>query len=179
MNATRVHQVPELEALLPPSIAGRPLSRWSVRGRCWLELTISRPPADLDAFVAGFETPNDQHKIDLTNLTYGVAGRSDTSKDPPYFVFGAARPQDRDETSVAVALLFGGSSFNDITAADDLANYQEQTIAGKQVYVGSADMLAQTEHQRGRPFLYQNDDYMFLVITNDDAWAADAIRQLP
>ena len=55
----------------------------------------------------------------------------------------------------------------------------QATIAGKQVYVGTADMLAQDTHQRGRPYLYQTDRYVFLVITDDDAWAAGAIGQLP
>ena len=40
-------------------------------------------------------------------------------------------------------------------------------------------MLVQDEHQHGRPYLYQTDAYMFLLITDDDSWATDAIGQLP
>ena len=29
------------------------------------------------------------------------------------------------------------------------------------------------------PYLYQTDDAMFMVITDDEAWAKDAIAQLP
>ena len=55
----------------------------------------------------------------------------------------------------------------------------QKTIAAKQVYVGTLDMLTQDTHQRGRPFLYQNDQYMFVVVTDDDEWAADAIASSP
>ena len=40
-------------------------------------------------------------------------------------------------------------------------------------------MLDQTEHIRGRPYLYQTDDAMYLVVTDDDKWALEAIKQLP
>jgi hypothetical protein len=110
---------------------------------------------------------------------YGVAGRSDTKSDPPFFVFAAVRPANDDEVQLALLLLFGGARFHDVALASLLAYYKSETIGGKQVYVGTPDMLDQDTHQRGRPFLYQNDQYMFLVITDDDAWAADAIAQLP
>ena len=136
-------------------------------------------PASIDPFVAQFKTSSNPNPIDDTNLVYGVAGRSDTKTDPPYFVYAAARPANNDEIDLVLYLLFGGARFHDIAAASDLTHYQAQTIAGKQVYVGTADMLAQDTHQRGRPYLYQSDQYVFLVITNDDAWAAGAIDQLP
>jgi hypothetical protein len=179
-NPTLLHGAPELEALLPVSVAGRSLARWSVRGRCWVKLTVNRSPSEVDELLAQYETPNDPRRIDLATLSYGVAGRSDTKADPPFFVFGAARPQDQDEVRVALDLMFGSVGFHDLGKLEDLtANFQERTMGGKRVYVGTVDMLNQDEHQRGRPFLYQTDDYMFLVITDDDGWAADAIGQLP
>lgn len=129
--------------------------------------------------LAEFQNLNDPPKIDVTNLAYGVAGRSDTETDPPFFVYGATRPLAEDEIALALYLLFGGAGFHDPATASDLSRYTDQTIEGKQVYVGTADMLDQSEHQRGRPYLYQTDDYMFLLVTDDDAWATDAIRQLP
>jgi len=172
------HQAPEIEKVLPASVAGRDLTRWSVRGRCWLELAITSP-ADIAPFVARFRTPTNPSPANDTDLVYGVAGRSNLSTDPPFFVYGAVRPTDEAELTLVLALLFGGGRFLDIADASDLSRYQEQTIAGKQVYVGTLGMLSQDIHQRGRPFLYQNDQYLFLVITDDDAWAAAAIGQLP
>ena len=40
-------------------------------------------------------------------------------------------------------------------------------------------MVDQDVHQRGRPYFYETEDYLFLVLTDDDAWATDAIGQLP
>jgi len=172
------HQAPDIEAVLPPSVAGRSLARWSLRDRCWLEVALTTS-ADIDSFVAQAETPDDPNRIDLANLAYGVAGRSDTKVDPPFFVYGISRPFADDEVALALYLLFGGAGFHDIEAAMHFSTYEQRTIAGKEVYVGTADMLDQGEHQRGRPYLYQNDHDVFLVITDDDAWAADAIGQLP
>jgi hypothetical protein len=174
-NATLLHQVPELEAVLPASVAGRQLARWSVRGRCWIEIAFNLPPAEIDAMIA--ELKASSHSGDLSHLMYGVAGRS-VLTDPPFFVFGAGRGT-QDEVEATLALMFGLTGFTDVKNAPDLSLYEERTIAGKTVYVGRADMIRQSEHQRGRPYLYQTDEYMFLVITDDEAWAEDAIRQLP
>jgi hypothetical protein len=54
-----------------------------------------------------------------------------------------------------------------------------RTIAGKTVHVGSADMVEQVDHQRGIPYLYQGDGYVFLVLTDDPAWAEEALAALP
>ena len=40
-------------------------------------------------------------------------------------------------------------------------------------------MLLQSEDQRGTPYLYQNDEAMFIVIADDEAWAEEAIGGLP
>ena len=172
------HQAPEIEAVLPATVAGRALTRWSVRGRCWPELLFNTPAA-IDAFVAEYTTPGNPNPIDGTNLVYGVAGRLDTKSDPPFFVYAAVLPANDDEVALALTLLRGGAGFHDVSGASDQTRYQQKTIAGKDVYVGSLDMLDQDTHQRGRPFLYANNEYMFLVITDDDTWAADAIEQLP
>ena len=129
--------------------------------------------------MAAATTPNNPNPIDSTQLVHGVAGRSDKKSDPPFFVFAAVRPANDDEVQLVLLLLFGGARFHDIAGASLLSFYQQATIAGKEVYVGTLDMLDQDTHQRGRPYLYENDQYMFLVITDDDAWAADAIAQLP
>jgi hypothetical protein len=149
-----------------------------LRGRCWPEFLLTAKAGGVDSFVKTFETPGGA-PIDLDNLAYGVAGRSDTSTDPPYFVWVATRPLDEDEIGLALYLLLGGAGYHDVAAGIDLDNYEEQTVAGKDVRIGTEDMLPQNEHQRGRPYLYQTEDHMFVVVTDDDAWAADAIGQLP
>jgi hypothetical protein len=177
-DAASNHQAPEIEAVLPSSVAGRSLAKWSLRGRCWLEVAFNES-ATIDALLAAAETPDDPKRIDVANLAYAVAGRSNTSSDPPFFVYATARPQDEDEIALALYLFFGGALFHDPEAASNTSLYETRTIAGRQVYVGTTDMLDQTEHQRGRPYLYETDQYLFLVITDEDAWAADAIEQLP
>jgi len=171
------HQAPEIEGILPSIVAGRPLTRWSARGRCWLVVEAS-DATKIDLFTAQFKTTSNPNPIDDTNLVYGVAGRS-IDADPPFFVFAAVRPANSDEIDFVLYLLFNGAGFHDIAGASDLTHYQAQTIAGKQVYVGTADMLTQDTHQRGQPYLYQTDQYLFLIITDQNAWASDAIGQLP
>jgi hypothetical protein len=171
------HQAREIEALLPTTVAGRKLTVWSVRGRCWL-IMAGIPSTVIDELLASVDQAADP-PFDLDHLTHGIAGRSDTKNDPPYFVFAAARTYNADEIDIATFLMFGGAMFKGASAALNLALYDEQTIAGHDVWVGTEDMLEQSTHQRGRPYLYQTETTMFLVITDDEAWAADAIRQLP
>ena len=148
-------------------------------GRCFVESAFKLPDAEIDDLIADLEsTPDDPDAVDLSHLMYGVAGRSALT-DPPYFVFGVSRPQKDAEIEAAMFLLFGLARFDDYKTAADLSRYERRRIAERDVYVGREDMLGQTEHQQGRPYLYQTDEYMFLVITEDDAWAEDAIRQLP
>lgn len=177
-SAVLFHQAPELEAMLPASVQARRLTRWSVRGRCWPELALEGGPVAVDDFVEQLET-RDGAPINLDNLAYAVGGRSDTSTDPPYFVWVANRPLDEDEINLTLVLLFGGAGYHDVAAGIDPQNYEQRKIAGKEVHVGTEDMLSQNDHQRGRPYFYETEDQMFLLITDDDAWAADAIGQLP
>jgi hypothetical protein len=170
------HQAPEIEALLPGIVAGRALSRWSVRGECWLELVVD--PGAREELISQATTPANPDPVDPLQLVYGVAGRSDTSTDPPYFVFVAFRPEQPDAI-LPLLLLLGSAGYTDIAAGMDLQNYRQETIGGKQVHTGTPAMISQNSHQRGRPYLYQTETHMFIVITDDDAWAADAMAQLP
>jgi hypothetical protein len=176
---TRLHQAAELEALLPATVSGRSLAKWSLRGRCWLQAVVNRPAADIDADMAALDAEDKSSTIDLDHLALGVAGRSDTHNDPPYFVYGATRPHTNEEVGLALFLLFGGAQYHDLAHVADLSGFEERTLAGKVVYVGKDERLEQSDHQRGRPSAYQTDEYMFLVITDDEAWASDAISQLP
>jgi hypothetical protein len=179
--SVKLHQAPTLEAQLPATIAGRTLSRWSVRGRCALELLLSGTPRSVDELLLEAETPGTP-ALDIDAVQYAIAGRSDVANHPPYFVFAAARPDDEDEIGLNLFVLLGGGSFVDpaaVGAAAELDGFEDAGIPGKDVFVGSADLLKQTEHQRGRPYLYQTDDAMFLVVTDDEAWAAEAFSKLP
>lgn len=173
-DPTELHQAPDLEAQLPDAVAGRTLSRWSIQGRCALDLVFGEIPGAVDGLLSGSDTP-----IDLEHINYAVAGRSDTAKDPPYFVNAASRPLDENEIQLNLALLLGGGGFEDIAAAFELEGFNARAIGGKEVFVGTPQMLNQNQHQRGRPYLYQTDDTMFLVITDDDAWAREALGKLP
>ena len=172
-----LHEAPELEAMLPSKIQKRSMARWSVAGRCWF--SIAGWPADrVESDLAKLDDPSDG-PIDINALTYAVAGRADTKRDPPFFVFAANRSDHEDEITVALALMLGGAGYNDVQLGADLGLYEQRTIAGHEAYVGTPLMIRQDDHQRGSPYLYQTDTTMFIVITDDDAWAEDAIRQLP
>ena len=169
------HGAPELEAMLPTTVATRDLATWSVGGRCWLEVVI-----DDDAAIESLMTElGGSSAIDLSHLAQAVAGRSTTGGDPPYFVLATNRPTDERELRMSVAMFLLGAGFTDIDASSDLRSYDQRTIADKQVFVGTPDMLVQSEHQRGTPYLYQNDAAMFIVITDDPSWAEEAIAALP
>jgi hypothetical protein len=165
--------------MLPEAVQGRSLARWSVAGRCLIEISFALPDDQIDAMIGKLEAGTDAQRVDVSHLTYAVAGRSDTKADPPYFVFAVGRPTKDSEIEAAMTLLFGLIGFTDIQNAPDLTRYQKRSIADHTVYVGDAGMLRQDEHQRGRPYLYQTDDDLFLIVTDDDAWAEDAISQLP
>jgi len=171
-SAVVSHQAPEVEELLPEEVAGRQLSRWSVVGRCWLEMSINDDAA-IESLLAGVVG------LDLDHLRYAVAGRSDTTRDPPYFVFAAARPESPDEADLAAFLILGAAGFDDPLSAMALDGFEPRTIDGKTVFVGSSSMLTQSEHQRGNPYLYQTDEYLFALITDDESWALEALLRLP
>jgi hypothetical protein len=81
-------------------------------------------------------------------------------KDPPYFVYIYRMP---------------GPS-----AAVDPDLFESRIVGGKQVYVGTEDMLEQSEHQKGRPYWYEMDaQTLVIVITDKETWAIDALSQLP
>ena len=157
------HQDPALESVLPDSVAGRHLTRWSLRGRCWPE------------FV-GFD-PDTIGGVALNDLAYAITGRS-ADRDPPYFVHVTRHLTDPDADALALSLLLGVAGFSDLESLRP-EDFGAASIGGKDVQVGTLAMVPQDAHQRGRPYIYETDDYSFLVITDDEQWAGDAISQLP
>ena len=175
MEAGFPHQAPELEAVLPATVSGRQLLKWSLRGRCWLQMAIS-DPARRDAFVKEFTSATNPNPVDDSRLVYAIAGRS-APDHPPYFVFAALSAENEEEFQLVTSLMIAGAGATDAAWTGDA--YQSKTLAGKEVAVGSEAMLRQDSHRRGRPYVYETHEYVFLLITDDDAWATDALRQLP
>jgi hypothetical protein len=61
----------------------------------------------------------------------------------------------------------------------DAGTFTWTSIGGKAVQRGTTEMIDQTDVARGLPYVYGADDIRFRIVTDDPAWAADAIRQLP
>jgi hypothetical protein len=136
-------------------------------------------PTNIDALLADVDTDDPSQKLDVTRLAMAVAGRSDTKADPPYFVFAMERGESNEEIMFGLGMLLGGAGYLNPVEGGELSRYEKETIAGKQIYVGETAMVSQTAHLRGRPYLYQTDDQVFVVITDDRAWAEEALEQLP
>ncbi len=132
-----------------------------------------------DAGVDEFTAVVEELAVDVDDLRVAVAGRSDTETDPPYFVYVLFLPDDRDAYDAAVFLLLGMIVGPENVQAYVEEDYETVTLGGKQVMVGSMDLIPQNEHQRGRTYEYVSGAFTYLVITDDEAWAADALRQLP
>ena len=173
-GAALPHGAPELEALLPTTVNGRRLEVWSMSGSCWIDMAFTTD-AGVDEFMAVVE----ELAVDVDDLRVAVAGRSDTETDPPYFVYVLYPPDDRDAYDAAVFLLLGMIVGPENVQAYVEEDYETVTLGGKEVILGSMDLIPQNEHLRGRPYEYVTEERTYLVITDDEAWAADALRQLP
>ncbi len=133
-------------------------------------------PALREKAVRDSTSADNPSPVDDTRLVYAIAGRR-ASGDPPNFVFAALSSANDTEYGLVMGLLLGGAGATD--AAYDSKAYQTKTLAGKEVFVGTEAMLRQDSHQSGRPYLYETEKYVFLLVTADETWATDALRQLP
>jgi len=61
----------------------------------------------------------------------------------------------------------------------ELDDWTEVEIAGRRVLRGVQAMVMQTEHARGIPYIYDVGDLHFGVVTDDEAWANEAVGLLP
>jgi hypothetical protein len=57
-------------------------------------------------------------------------------------------------------------------------NLSPATIGGKDIYILDPEFLAQDQSQAGSAYVYDTEDFLYAVITDDVAWAADALEQL-
>ncbi|MDH4112503.1 MAG: hypothetical protein OEV60_07455 [Actinomycetota bacterium] len=166
----RPHEAEDVESLLPNKIAGRWLDTWSVRGESVLDLWgySAGEIADVREQLAALG-------VDVDDVAQGTAGRSDLA-DPPYFVHAFRIPAAARDLLGGRAIAAAG-----FTRDTDAWDLEDREIGGKEVAVGPLDLIHQTEHERGRPYLYGSTalDVSFIVITDDEAWAEEAIRALP
>lgn len=164
------HDAPEVEALLPETVAGRRLLIWSVRGDAALRLwglsaeEQARVGDQLTAMGAA-----------LDDVVQATAGRG-APDDPPYFVLAYRIPAEARDLLGGLAIASAG-----FTRETDDWQMEDLFIGGKTVAVGPPDLLVQSEHRRGRPYLLGSEalGIAFIVIADDESWAEDAIRQLP
>jgi len=99
-----------------------------------------------------------------------IGGRTDVGVDPPYFVF-AFRLADRPAADEFPTGFWVDNP--------DTGKWTKRTVSGRTVLAGEPAMVDQTEHLRGWPHVYDSGTVHFRVVTDEEAWAADAIRQLP
>ncbi len=164
------HQAPEVEALAPATVDGRDLSIWSVKGDTWLEVAGMTPGE-----ISTVRKTVAEAGVSLDDVAQVIAGRSSVEEDPPYFVYIYRIPPGASDAVLPLAI--GTAGFKN---GLDPSQFQTSTLGGKQVYVGTEDMLDQSEHQRGRPYWYEIDDQtLAIVVTDKEDWAIDALRQLP
>lgn len=169
------HDDAALEALLPDSVKGRDLTKWSSTGWCLVQGAYSTQAAFARASAA-----IDEAGLNVADLRLALAGRSDTERDPPYFVYVMYEPSDQEAYGVAFLILVaaGLSAADPATFADD-PSWATQTVGGKEVQVGAQQLVEQSEHLRGRPYVYETNGHLFAVVADDAAWAADALQHLP
>lgn len=171
LRTNRPHDAPDLEAMLPREVAGRRLATWSVIGLDYLGGGPEGSPAlpllsmaDRDAF----EEMATSLGLVVDDWAMAVGGRSDVEGDPPYFVF-AHRIK-----SVPAVWLEPGHTVD----YPDAGTWSQLTLGGRTVRVGTEAMLPQTQHVRGRPYVYDVGDVRFTIVTEDEAWATDALSGL-
>jgi len=158
------HQDAGLEAILPDYVGGKSLTAWSYRGAAYFTDVVGMTEADVTAARAELA----QIGIDLDNIGFAVAGRSSVD-DPPYFVMAIS-------LAGATAGEMPTEMFIDYPSA---GSFTPTLVGGKHVDVGVEAMFDQTEHLRGQPYVYSRGNVRFIVITDDNDWAADALSQLP
>jgi hypothetical protein len=166
------HQAPEVEALAPASVNGLPLTTWSVKGAGWLELA-GLSAADSAALRKDVAEAGGS----IDDFAQVISGRTSVENDPPYFIYIYRVPGPSAAFDAVLPLILGTAGWKSGLEPD---KFQTATLGGKQVHVGTVDMLAQSEHQKGRPYWYELDaETLAIVITDKEAWAADALSKLP
>ena len=158
------HDAPDLEAMLPTMIAGRQLAIESYHGALMVTCVNGGTAADVEAFATAMATEG----LTLDDISLAVAGRSDVNNDPPYLIF-AYRITGHP-----------GNEWPPATGLDhpEAAAFQPAETGGKQVLVGDAAAVDQTDHAHGFPTVWDSPTVHYLVVTDDTAWAEEALSAL-
>lgn len=158
------HEAVDVEALLPAVVGSQQLIRWSADGRSYFEIVRSADPRNLSA-IRGLLASRGQGRDDII---YAHAGRA-TLADAPFYV-GAFRFRGVQASTMPLGFAIAPAPSN---------RWKMTNLSGRLVHVGTTEMVLQDQHVRGRPYVYNVGDIRFIVITDSEAWAADAVRQFP
>ena len=158
------HDAQDVENLVPTTIAGRPLAIWSVHGERMVSCITGGTSGDVADLAAALATEG----LGLNDISVVIAGRAVVATDPPYFIFAyqlAGHP---------------GSEFPSTTSVDnpDAVAFHEANIEGKHVLVGETAGMDQSEHARGKPYVWNSPTTHYLIVTDDERWAVEALRSL-
>ena len=164
------HDAPDLEALLPEGVRGRQLDRWSLDGWCWIREGV------FESAINEWKLMVEEESVDVMQMRYAVAGRSNVANDPPYFVHVMEAPTHDATAELAFSLFLGNIGVLDVATFNK--DLELATVSGKEIWILDAEFMAQDEHQAGSAYLYDTGDLIYAVITDDEAWAADALSQL-
>lgn len=171
---TGQHQAVQTEALLPKSVQGRPLVTASLRGGAILD--VAAVPATSRANI---ERALSGKGVKLDDYSIAVASRSDTATDPPSRLYVIRMPLKSSGYLLPSALAAVGWHGLDLHGCDE-ETCSRTTIAGKPVLAGTTTGIDQEPTQRGAPYWYETEPTtVYIAVTDQPAWAEDAIRQLP
>lgn len=158
----------KLQAMLPVWVAGRPLCSYSMRGLDYLR-EWSRIPDDqlreLEEDPTAFEALLPRG-MELDDIEFANAGRADPD-DPCAFVT-AFRIRGIPARMLPLSM---------VVDDPDAGSWTDVRFGGRVVRTGTEAMLYQ-ESRCGRPFTYDVGDVRFVVTTDDEGWAAEAIARL-
>ena len=156
---------------MPSAIAGRSLVRWSVAGDNFWKAAGGEPVRRRSAPELA------SVGLSPADIEMAVAGRTVLSH-PPYILwalrFGAlkgAALHGPVPSSLAMDVMH--------VDANQGENWREARMTGKPVLIGNAQMVRQDEHHRGHPYVYLTATTIYGLITDDEAWAEEAIAALP
>jgi len=157
------HDAPDVEPVVPATVAGRPLMIWSVHGERMVTCVGGGTASDVTDLAATLATEG----LGLDDISVVIAGRSQDA-DPPYFVL--AYKLDGHP----------GSEWPSTVGLDhrDAAAFHKADLGGKHVLVGETAAMDQSTHARGKPYVWDSPTVHYLIITDDAAWATEVLGKL-
>ena len=108
------------------------------------------------------------HTLENDRQLSACCPRALAGSDPPYFV-NAYRISGLQ-----------GRLIPRTTGLDfpDLGTWRTLTVAGRKVAVGDDSMFDQAQDSHIRPYVWNSGQVHYMIVTDDDAWAAEVLGQL-